>query len=263
VYNYSLRSEILGPASNVAVALEKTLNIPLPSPMVLAYHTVSRDGLEVDVTPEKFSAQLSFLSRHYQFVNLDSITAHITGQKKLHQPSVALTFDDGYQDIMRYAQPLMTKLRIPAAIFILGSPQNVNRRELDNSKPLLTSAQVLSLLHQGWTIGCHTSTHANLTDSRIDLVKEIFSAKKNLENLTQVKINHFAYPKGLFTNSAIRLVKQAGFKDAFTTHPGSVTANSDLFLIPRTEIDWTFEPSQFKGVFSQTGQLYLKLKQLL
>jgi len=65
-----------------------------------------------------FEKQIRFLRRFYQIVSLESLsaTAGESGRTK-----IAITFDDGYYCVYKYAYPILKKLAIPATVFIAAS----------------------------------------------------------------------------------------------------------------------------------------------
>jgi hypothetical protein len=66
-------------------------------------------------------------------------------------------------------------------------------------------------------VGWHTWSHPDLTDiSRHDMVREITSP---------FPMDYFAYPYGRFNQTCLDVVKQAGFKEAWSVNQGSHLAN--------------------------------------
>ena len=51
-----------------------------------------------------------------------------------------------------------------------------------------------------------------------------------------IPIDHFAYPFGLYNQSTQQLVREAGYKLAFSVRSGFNTITTDLFAIRRLEI---------------------------
>ena len=62
---------------------------------------------------------------------------------------------------------------------------------------------------------------------------EIETSKKDLERIINDPVVSFCYPDGSFDEQAIRLVKEAGFKSATTTHRGFETSQSNRYFAPR------------------------------
>jgi len=92
--------------------------------IITTYHRISigDDPLQfwsTDVTPSGFESQLQYLRNNYTIVPLSNLIQY----PQAHHPSstkriAALTFDDGYKDIVTYALPLLNKYHVPATIFL-------------------------------------------------------------------------------------------------------------------------------------------------
>mgnify|MGYP006188300039 CR=1 FL=1 len=79
--------------------------------------------------------------------------------------------------------------------------KNMNWKELDD------------LLSQGHTIGCHTKSHARLSQiySDEDLQDEILSCSIEIREKLNIEVKHFAYPFGnvnSFSKKALEISKQ-------------------------------------------------------
>ena len=66
-----------------------------------------------------FERHLDCIGRHFQFVSLDEIGAHVLSGEPFTQPVAAITFDDGYQDVYENAFPVLERKGIPAAMFVV------------------------------------------------------------------------------------------------------------------------------------------------
>jgi peptidoglycan/xylan/chitin deacetylase (PgdA/CDA1 family) len=162
-------------------------------------------------------------------VSLDEIT----DKSKRLKPAVSLTFDDGYRDVLK-VKGFLKENNIPATIFVLSDPKSVNREELDNDRELLSIHEVKKLKDEGWTIGCHSATHANFLElDKTAVQKEIYTAKANLEKAIGTEIKYFAYPKGVNSRKLQNAVNNAGYFAAFTANPGIVEKSTNIFALPR------------------------------
>lgn len=74
------------------------------------------------------------------------------------------------------------------------------------------------------------------------------------------KVRYFAYPKGICNEEAIKEVKSAGFKAAFTTDFGSVATQTDVYKIPRKGIDRTHSLAEFSAFFTNWVNAYFAAK---
>jgi peptidoglycan/xylan/chitin deacetylase (PgdA/CDA1 family) len=80
------------------------------------YHRVvsvpAPDPLGLEVTADRFSAQLEYLARRYEFVRVDQC------RRIGPRPRLAVTLDDGYADNGSVAAPILRRLGVPATFFL-------------------------------------------------------------------------------------------------------------------------------------------------
>lgn len=115
-------------------------------PVVLAYHGVAdmtgrvrnADGKHVPV--RAFAAQMEHVRRNYSFLSPDVLPAGCG------RSGVVVTFDDGYENVVRNAVPLLRKLSVQAVMFLPVSYVRPDaRRKLTNECHPLTRDRLLSL----------------------------------------------------------------------------------------------------------------------
>lgn len=225
---------------------------------VLSYHSVTTDNWRFSVNASVLKKQIIFLKKHFDIVSLKTLEAHIKGQKEIIKPSVVLTFDDGYKDILTM-KDYFKKQNIKPALFVLANTKHPNWKELGNKRPFLSKREILTLYKAGWEIGCHSATHDNLaTLDKKALHEEIVSAKKSLENDLGFSINYFAYPRGKYNSDVLHYVKKAKFSMALTMDDGIIKTQIDLFTVPRVGIDRTHTFEEFIHAFSPSVVLLRK-----
>src|SRR5262249_49969149 len=89
------------------------------SPRVLMYHAIDEEendfthGLVINTTPAQFAEHLAFLLRHYRIVSLDDVL-----DGKTSEPTVAITFDDGFRSVHEHAWPLLRSHRATATCYL-------------------------------------------------------------------------------------------------------------------------------------------------
>ena len=85
-------------------------------------------------------------------------------------------------------------------------------------------------------IGAHTVTHPALPSQPPHLQRgEIERSKRDLEAWTGHEVAGFAYPYGLYDDSAVAAVRGAGFRYACSCIFRHVRPGSDVFLLPRID----------------------------
>lgn len=87
--------------------------------LVLCYHRIANEAVDpwrIVVSPKNFKEQLQVLSNYFSVVGINDLVSDF--DKHSGKDTVCLTFDDGYGDNYRTAQPLLKKYNTPACFFI-------------------------------------------------------------------------------------------------------------------------------------------------
>ncbi len=100
---------------------------------------------------------------------------------------------------------------------------------------MLTWKQVAELASAGVEIGSHGVDHELHHGAQPGDVREgeLRQSKRELETRLRHPCRSFAYPNGDFTPESPADVRAAGYAMAFTIEPGTVTAASNPYLLPR------------------------------
>jgi peptidoglycan/xylan/chitin deacetylase (PgdA/CDA1 family) len=108
--------------------------------------------------------------------------------------------------------------------------------------PSMSQEQLLDLsTNPLFTIGSHTVSHPALAfHERPYQYKEILENKIFLENLIDKTVDTFSYPSNSFNELTIELLKEFGFRTAFTTTGQPVRKLQEPFRISRFQVNnWT------------------------
>ena len=89
-------------------------------PIVLMYHRIgipAVDPWQLSVSPENFERQIDILKSEREIVPLDWLVAKLrVGISPAN--TAAVTFDDGYADVLENGVPILQRLGVPATMFI-------------------------------------------------------------------------------------------------------------------------------------------------
>lgn len=207
--------------------------LPDDLPRVLMYHMVSPQGVSkkhrgLRVDPAMFERQVAWLAANdWEFVTMAELSErNFRGGKR-----VAITFDDGYEDNLLNALPVLQKYQAKATLYLVverhDNDWSVKKKAHHNSgelaaEPKLSDEQVRQLLHSGvFELGGHTLTHCHLpSTSPVEKAHEISACRSTLQNTFDTPVTSFAYPFGIFDDEDVALVREAGFTNAVTTDEG-------------------------------------------
>jgi peptidoglycan/xylan/chitin deacetylase (PgdA/CDA1 family) len=99
-----------------------------PRPVILMYHRIAEPAFDpwgLAVSPAKFEEQLAMLNRRRSPIGMDELAERYR-RRRLSADAVAVTFDDGYLDNLKFAKPRLEAAGVPATVFIttgrIGSP---------------------------------------------------------------------------------------------------------------------------------------------
>jgi peptidoglycan/xylan/chitin deacetylase (PgdA/CDA1 family) len=96
-----------------------------PHVVILGYHQVAErrdDPFDLAVSPAELEAHLRFLAQHARPVPLRQAAEEVA-EGRIPPRTVVVTFDDGYEDTLTTALPLLQRFRIPATVFVTtGNP---------------------------------------------------------------------------------------------------------------------------------------------
>lgn len=218
---------------------------------VLCYHSIASDAFRFSVEIQAFEEQIKYMVDNFKVGRLNDFKQNSNGK-------FIITFDDGYKDILAVKE-FLQELNITPLLFVL--PQNAipNFAELGQEFERLTTTELKELIKDGWEIGSHTKTHADLTKlSDEDLKKEIVESKKELENELGITIKYISYPKGRYNKHIEEIVKQAGYEMAFTMDDGFINEKVNLFRIPRIGVDRSHSLNSFKATISPSNVVFRK-----
>lgn len=196
--------------------------------VILGYHGIATAGLLDDlslllVPPARFRRQLELmLAAGFRFVTLAQLVEEGVGEPP---PGFAVvTFDDGMRNNHSVALPILRELGIPATVFvtidfIAGSSPWVGA---GGDGAMLDEDELRALLREGWELGAHTMTHADLSELDYDHCRrEIGQSRESLERSFGVTIKTLAYPFGRYGPAALAAARDSGLQAAVTTGSGS------------------------------------------
>lgn len=92
--------------------------------LILCYHGVDRESslpyTGRHISSAVFERHLRYFRKHFEVVSLDLLYKMIEKGIKPDRPTIALTFDDGYENNCSVALPLLEKYQMPASFYISG-----------------------------------------------------------------------------------------------------------------------------------------------
>uniref|UniRef100_UPI003562DB51 polysaccharide deacetylase family protein n=1 Tax=Pseudoalteromonas sp. TaxID=53249 RepID=UPI003562DB51 len=201
------------------------------------YHHVSETLPAVtSVSADTFNEHLSYLKQHnFNVIALDELITALQQQQTLPEKTVAITFDDGYNNNYQQAAPILEKFGYPYTIF-------VNPKLIDEGKGYVMGwEQLRELAQKGALIANHTAQHDYLhrklagetqTQWQARIKQDILHSQQRIKAEIGHDYKYLAYPYGEFNNDLQALVTELGFV-GIGQHSGAVDKNADFSRLPR------------------------------
>lgn len=229
------------------VVLEGSAEIEMSDAIpILMYHQLSPrpapEFFEYTVTPRAFAVQMKWLAvAGYESITLDDLLARRHRGAALPSRPVIITFDDGFQDCIEYAVPILQARAFTAVFYLVAELMGQSSRwvipELGIEFPLADWETARSLEEAGFQCGSHTSTHPHLAALTDEACRdELLRSRLLIEEQLGHPIVHLAYPHGSYDARVERIAAESGYVSACSTQEGVSTPDDDPLALHRVAV---------------------------
>jgi peptidoglycan/xylan/chitin deacetylase (PgdA/CDA1 family) len=226
---------------------------------IFSYHSIDDYGTPLSVSPSLFRAQMEALAAEgCVTLTMSQLSGHLSSRIPFPRKAVAITFDDGFENLLTEATPIMTDYGFVGTVYIITGMVGRVTRWTDGrmplpSLPVLTWPQITTLHAQGFEIGAHSITHGFLTQyPPHSLRHELADSRQALEQVLGTPVTTFAYPQGDYSRRVVAAVRDAGYTTATTVDQGRATAHSDPLMLPRFLVSGNTTPSVMRAFTAAT-----------
>lgn len=222
--------------------------------VILQYHHVStQTPNSTSVSPAVFAEHMAYLKDNHTVVDLAQAIQAIQNNQALPKDAVAITFDDGFTNILENGHPILEKYDFPYTVFI-------NPAIIGESSSQLTWDEIRSMQPLA-TFANHTLDHAHLLEKYGNenqqqwltrVMQDINQAEAIMREELSYSKKWLAYPFGEF-NQALKseLITQGYI--GFGQQSGAVSVHSDFGALPRFPA---------AGIYAKLDSLKVKLNSL-
>ena len=199
--------------------------------VILAYHSLNTDPEEpFAVDPAEFEQQLQYLAAQgYQTVSLEQLFDGWAGRAALPEKPLVITFDDGYEDNLTTALPILQRYGMKATVFVVagdvGNPGYMNWEQLNAWRTA------------GGEIGSHTFRHIMLVNLEPEECRqELARSKETLEKGLGTTVSFLAYPFGSVDFGVVDSMQKTGFRGGCSGVSGINPAGANPYTLRRVNV---------------------------
>lgn len=232
--------------------------------IVLTYHHISDNfRSNFTISPHRFREHIEYIhDAGLQPISFQRLLTFLeTGELNIKN-AVLITFDDGYESFYEHAFPVLKEYQYPAVQFVVpGKLQSINPGDEHHQQeiPKLSTYQIQKLIDsrlveiQSHTFELHfiesqqsdaqirfaTEPAEGLEDDtnyRGRLYVDLMMARTALEQKTGHPVIALSFPYGFYNDDMIDIAQKAGYRYAFTSEDGMVSADTHPFLLPRVDV---------------------------
>lgn len=207
---------------------------------VLMYHFFydkskdsGKDGNWIEIS--NFEEQMKYLAENdFYFPTWEQVENYIDGKQELPEKSIVITVDDGDPSFFELAVPIIQKYKIPTTSFVITYWYG-NRA---NDKQDYVNYQSHSYdMHKAGSNG-----KGVMLSWDYDKIKDDILLSRDVLG----GANIFCYPFGQYNDLDIKVLKENGYRLAFTTKGGKVKKGSSKYELPRVRISGNTGIEEFK-----------------
>lgn len=222
-------------------ALTRRVGVRAAELRVLTYHRFDGERRNpFSLGAAAFAEQMAWLSAQRRAVSLEAMAGFLAGRTTLPDGAVLVTIDDGCRSTLTDALPILQRYGIPAVAFLPAGMLGATTTGF--GEPTMDWSGARALVAAGITIGAHGWSHRSFgTLDEGQMREEATRARTTLEDRLGVRVESFAYPFGTrrdFTAVSARVLREAGYRFAFTSQHGAIgAAGTDALVLPRIKIE--------------------------
>ena len=237
------------------------MNEPAAFPVpILAYHTISdRPGDAIApfaVTPDALARHLDLVvAGGHVALTVAQLVDRLGGAAPLAPGTVVITFDDGFEDNLTVAAPMLLDRGLSATVFVTtGFLTGGSERPYPSPGRMLAWRDLAALEEAGMEVGSHAHTHRQLDVlTHSEAAREIRLSKHLLEDALHHPIPSLAYPHGYASRWIEHEVRRCGFRAACGVRNALSHPQDNRWRLARLTVAATTTVEQVAGWLSGTA----------
>jgi peptidoglycan/xylan/chitin deacetylase (PgdA/CDA1 family) len=216
---------------------------PVPALMYHQFRELDDDASATQrtwtVSPGAFAEQMRYLAAEgWHTISPNDLADYLVHAEPLPPRAFVLTIDDAYREAYTVAYPLLQELGFQPILFVIpgymGYSAYVNWEHLHE------------LVSSGWIIGCHSYDHVPLRGlNAAELERQINQAGQILADRLGVPVDSYSYPYSRLDATVIKMLRDTGYRTAFTLNPLAYQPRDNLLLLNRLNVPYDMSLEEF------------------
>jgi peptidoglycan/xylan/chitin deacetylase (PgdA/CDA1 family) len=167
---------------------------------------------------------------------------------------VGLTFDDGYDNFLYAALPILERYSFSATVFAVGGMLGAENTWDERPRMRLLGAEgIREAARRGMEVGSHGMSHIRLSGLRTEqLEKELVESRRVLGEILDEAVEGFCYPYGSVDGAAAQSARRAGYTYACAC---LTRIESNIYDLPRPPV-WEIDGPLMLMAKLKVFQLY-------
>jgi peptidoglycan/xylan/chitin deacetylase (PgdA/CDA1 family) len=207
------------------------------SAVILMYHRFGESAHpSTNIRLDQFESHIEELqSGSYTVLSIPDILAAVKAGQAMPERTVGITIDDAYLSVYTEAWPRLRRAGFPFTLFV--ATDSIDREFAS----YMNWEQIRDLRDNGVTIGSQTASHLHMPANRdARNIEDLRLSNERFQRELGAAPTLFAYPFGEASVGIQKIVKEAGFTDAFGQHSGALHTSSDRYYMPRFALNENF-----------------------
>lgn len=213
---------------------------------VLMYHAVLPAAENPDpangsiINLESFADQMAYLHEEgYYTASLAELEQFVHGRLALPEKTVVLTFDDGYENNVIHAYPILKQYNFRAAMFLIGSYVRGDGEPVPEGYWAYFTDSQMADTRDVFEFHSHTyDLHYKIPGAcgkTWSATGDTALLQHDIDQIKAIGIDtpYYAYPYGYHTRPMVSALIENGYRMAFTTKRGFVEPGDHPMYLPR------------------------------
>lgn len=186
--------------------------------------------------------QLQFLwESGYVTITMDELYEWLNGSIELPRRCILLTSDDGQDNFFELLQPELHKYGFVATSFVITSYRKNIPHKL--TLPNIELHSHTHNMHRGQVASGGIPDNRGMMQG-VSVTAGVADLQQSVEILNGSQ--YFAYPFGTYGGNSKKILSEAGFRLAFTTHGGVVRRGDDPLQLNRLRVSGSMSVENYK-----------------